>query len=112
MPTPTITQGMKGTLQFLPTQAGLDPATITDIKWSQQGPPTNVKFTQPDQVEGVQPGTGSFTCTVTCGPSERMTYKFQVECVPSGPPPPPVNVPIMIAMQSPLPPHPRESRQP
>jgi hypothetical protein len=103
---PTITQGMKGRLEFQPAQAGLDPATITDIKWTPQGPQTHVKFTQPDQVEGISPGTGQFTCAVTCGPGESMTWKFAVECLPLTPPGPPATVPVVVFTLAPTPPTP------
>lgn len=106
MPNPTVPQGLSGKLEFQPTMAGLDAAAITDVKWSQQGAPNHVKFTQPDQVSGVAPGTGDFTCTVACGANDKMTYHFQVECVAMGPPPMPRNVPVTVFVAGPPPPAP------
>lgn len=84
MPT-TILVGTKGTLKFEASMAGFDPDQVTDVKWSQQGSPQHVKFTQPDKVEGISAGTGDFKCTVTQKPEgggqpQKSVYNFVVEC--------------------------------
>jgi hypothetical protein len=92
----TIEVGQMGTLSFQPAMVGIDPATVTGVAWSQQGSPAAVKFTHPDQVEGIAPGTGSFTVTVNCGPSDKMPYQFEIACIANAPPAIPKVVPVMI----------------
>lgn len=92
----TIPQGKTGTLYFDANMAGMDPAEVNQVQWSQQGPPTSVRLIQPDQVQGVALGTGTLKCTVHVGASDKMTYGFDVECISNEPPPPPRTVPVTI----------------
>ena len=92
-----ITVGATGTLRFLPSQAGLDPALIASVSWQPQGGQQHVKFSPPDQVEGISPGTGQGKCTVSMTtPGDKMTYDFTVQCNPAGPPAPPRMEPVAI----------------
>lgn len=92
----TIPQGKTGTLTFDANMAGLDPTQVNQVQWSQQGAPSAVKFTPPDQVQGVALGTGTLRCVVHVGASDKMTYEFPVECVSNQPDPPPRIVPVTI----------------
>jgi len=92
----TIQVGQTATLVFTPRKVGIDPTAVTGIAWTQQGSPAAVKFTHPDQVEGIAPGTGSFTVTVNCGPSDKMPYQFDITCVAPGPAPVPIDVPVVL----------------
>ena len=112
MPMP-LQVGQKGTLKFEAAMAGFDPEQITDIKWSQQGSPQAVKFTQPDQVEGVAVGSGSFKCSVTQKPEaggqpQHSTYNFTVECVDMSAPA--KMVPVSISAEPPSAPPPPGAR--
>jgi hypothetical protein len=92
----SIQVGQTARMVFQPSMVGIDPATVTEVVWTQQGSPASVKFTHPDQVEGIAPGVGSFTATVNCGPANKMPYKFDIECIPAGPPPIPLIVPVTL----------------
>lgn len=102
-----IRVGETGTLRFLAAQAGLDAALISGVVWQLQGTPGSLTFTPPDQVEGIAAGTANMRCAVTMvGGSDRQTYRFEVETVPAGPPPPPKVVPVALDMNVPGPPSP------
>ena len=99
-----ITVGQKGTLRFLASQAGLDQDNVASVSWQPQGGQQHVKFSPPDQVEGLSPGTGEGRCTVsmTAPPGEKMTYPFTVQCNPAGPPAPPRMEPVAIDIAAPV----------
>lgn len=100
----TIQVGQQGTLRFLPSQAGLDPAQIASVAWQPQGPQNQIKFTPPDQVEGLAAGTTSYKATVTMKTAgEKYSFPFDAQCTPAGPPAPPVMVPVAIDIAVPAP---------
>jgi hypothetical protein len=89
--------GQVGTLRFLPSQAGLDPALVASASWQPQGSQQHVRFTPPDQVEGISAGTADYKVTVTMTtPGEKVTYAFTATCNPAGPPAPPKMDPVAI----------------
>ena len=92
----TMLVGQRARLTFLAAQAGIDPATLTAVHWSQQGAPDAIRLTQPDLVEALAPGVAEFTCAATAAPPERMTYRFAIECV-AVEPPLPVSLPVTLA---------------
>jgi hypothetical protein len=92
----TIPQGKTGTLSFDANMAGINPADVNQVQWSQPGAPTYVKLIAPDQVQGVAVGSGTIKCVVHSGTSDKQTYEFPVECVSGTPDPPPRTVPITI----------------
>ena len=87
--------GQQARLVFLAAQAGIDPAALVSVNWTQQGPPDAVRLTPPDHVEALAVGTGAFTCTASAGANERMTYKFTIDVV-AAEPALPVTVPVML----------------
>jgi hypothetical protein len=93
----TIQQGQTGTLQFAPDRIGLDPAEVESVAWAAQGTQAHVRFTPPDQVEGLTLGVARYKVTATLtGPGERISYTFDVECIPAGGLPPEKVVPVVI----------------
>jgi hypothetical protein len=99
----TIEQGRTGTLTFAPDRVGLEPAQIASVAWAAQGTQEHVRFTPPDQVEGITPGVGSFKVTATLStPGERVSYPFDVECIPAGGLPSEKVVPVVIFIPAPV----------
>jgi hypothetical protein len=99
----TIPQGTTGRLSFAADRVGVDPATVASVSWQPQGSQQYVRFIAPDQVEGLTPGTGSYKVTATMTtPGERLTWPFDVTCVPPGGPAIEPVVPVVIFI--PLPP--------
>jgi hypothetical protein len=93
----TIEQGRTGTLTFAPDRVGLTPAEVESVAWAAQGSQLHVRFTPPDQVEGVTLGVGSYKVTATLSmPGERVSWDFDVECIPAGGLPPEKVVPVVI----------------
>jgi hypothetical protein len=93
----TIEQGQTGTLTFAPDRIGLEPAQVESVAWAAQGTQEHVRFTPPDRVEGITLGVGSFKVTATLtAPGERVSYAFDVECIPAGGLPPDKLVPVVI----------------
>jgi hypothetical protein len=100
----TIQQGTTGTLTFAPDRVGLAPATVQSVSWQPQGSQQFVKFTAPDKVQGVAPGIGSYKVTATMTtPGEKLTWPFDVQCVPPGGVPPDPVVPVVIFVPVPAP---------
>ena len=87
--------GQKARCVFLAAQAGIDPAALVSVHWSQQGPPDAVRLTQPDQVEALAVGSGQLTVKASAGQNESMTYKFTIDVV-AAEPAVPVTVPVML----------------
>jgi hypothetical protein len=93
----TIQQGRTGTLTFTPGTVGLDPAQVASVAWAPLGGQQYVRFTPPDQVEGVAVGVASGKVTATLStPGEKVSWTFDVECVPVGGVPPEKVVPVVI----------------
>lgn len=82
-----IAVGQTGTLRFLATQVGLPEAQIQGVTWQPQGAQQAVRFTPPDQVEGLAVGTSSYKASVTMTtPGEKYSFPFDVTCTaPAGP---------------------------
>jgi hypothetical protein len=100
----TIAQGATGQLTFAPDRVGIDPALVASVSWQPQGSQQHVKFTPPDQVQGLSPGVGSYKVTATMStPGEKLTWPFDVECVPPGGVPPEPVVPVVIFIPVPAP---------
>jgi hypothetical protein len=100
----TVQVGQIGTLTFAPDRVGLDPATVQSTSWQPQGSQQHVKFTPPDKVEGLSPGTGSYKVTATMTtPGEKLTWPFDVECIPAGPVLPEPVVPVVVFIPVPAP---------
>jgi hypothetical protein len=100
---PVVIQvGQTGTLRFLPTQAGLDPALVATVVWQLQGTPPSLTFTAPDRIEGIAEGMANMRCAVTMvGGSDRLTYRFEVQTTPSGLPAPPKVIPVALDIAPP-----------
>ena len=81
-----IAVGQKGTFRFIASQVGLNEADITGVTWQPQGAQQAVKFTPPDQVEGMAPGTSSYKASVTMkAAGEKYSFPFDVNCTaPAG----------------------------
>jgi hypothetical protein len=92
----SIQVGQTGTLVFLPLEAGIDPEAVVSVDWVSQASQQIIRFTEPDQIEGRGPGVGAFKCTPTLTGQEKVTYLFDIECVPAGGAPPPKKVPVAI----------------
>jgi hypothetical protein len=93
----TIQQGQTGTLTFAPDRVGLEPAQVESVAWAAQGTQEHVRFTPPDTVEGITPGVGSYKVTAALtAPGERVSYPFDVECIPAGALAPDKVVPVVI----------------
>jgi hypothetical protein len=100
----TIPQGQTGQLTFAHDRVGVDPATVASVSWQPQGSQQYVRFVAPDTVEGISPGLGSFKVTATMTtPGEKLTWPFDVQCVPPGGIPPDKVVPVVIFIPVPVP---------
>jgi hypothetical protein len=107
----TIPQGQTGTLTFAPDRVGLELGQIASVVWAAQGSQEHVRFTPPDQVEGITPGVASYKVTATLStPGEKVSWLFDVECVPADGLPPEKVLPVVIFI--PLVPPSAQSRQP
>lgn len=101
-----IAVGQKGTLRFIAEQAGLPQSEITSVSWQPQGSQQAVKFSPPDQVEGVAVGTSPYKASVTMkAAGEKYSFPFDVTCTaPAGTAP--IMTPVAIDLAVPTPPTP------
>lgn len=99
-----IAVGQKGTLRFIAEQAGLPQSEITGVTWQPQGSQQAVKFSPPDQVEGMAAGTSAYKASVTMKtPGEKYSFPFDVTCTaPVGASP--IMTPVAIDIAPPTPP--------
>jgi hypothetical protein len=81
---------------------GVDPATVASVSWQPQGSQQHVHFTPPDQVAGVAPGVAPYKVSVIfTTPGERLTWAFDVTCLPPGGAPAEGVVPVVIFLPVP-----------